>query len=155
MSTPRRAGEPKGGTPLKRIYKFAAIGASGALLAVAVAPAAVAAGTANGSVAKAHTAATLPNSNIKGKPAKWSPSKLTAKARWSGPPTQCSVAQGSFTMNNTTKKGQTVKITGTKHFTPFSGTIPAKTKVVDCVTKGYKGTLTVKLKDGKKLTVKF
>ena len=132
--------------------KFAAIGASGALLALTLTPAALAAGTARVGSSGAGAAATVPTTTIKGKPAKFSPSSLSAKAKGTG--TTCTSAQASFEMLNKKSKSQKVNFTGTGGV-KGSVTVAAHKGEFICITKGYTGTLTGKLKDGKKLTVKF
>lgn len=138
---------------MKRIYKFAAVGISGLMATFALTPAALAASSASG--AAAGRALTLPNSNIKGNPPKWSPSSLSAKARWTNG-TPCTTTSGSFTETNTTSKSQTVKATATGISGSLKSTIPAHKRFVLCITKGYHGTVHVKLvSDGKVLSVTF
>lgn len=147
---------------MRRIRKpFAAV-ASSLLLLFALGPAALAAGTAGaaspglgGGGITAGSARTLPNSNIKGRPAHWAPSRLTAKARWPRGATSCTASKASFTISNLKKAAEKVKITGTGHFRSVSGTVPARRRAYVCITKRYKGTVHAALKDGKKLTVHF
>lgn len=137
---------------MNRIHKLAAVGVSSLMVAFAFAPSALAAGTASGG-SSALTAKALPNANIKGKPAHWSPSKLSAKGRWTKG-TACTASAESFTISNYEKKAEKVTFTGT-HFKTFSGTVKARTRAGFCISKGYTGTLTGKLKDGKKLKIHF
>jgi hypothetical protein len=134
---------------LRRIHKVIAVGASSLLLLLALTPAALAAGTARSGVGgAAGRAITLPNSNIKGRPAHFSPSTLTAKARWRS--TICRASQASFTLNNRKGSARTVTFTGAA-----SGMVkvPAHKKEDICVRKGDTGKLVGKLRDGKKLIV--
>jgi hypothetical protein len=132
-----------------------AVGSSGLLLGLALTPTALAVRTASGaSRGAAGSALTLPNTNIKGSPAHFSPSKLSAKARWTSG-TTCTLSVSSFTITNKKAKSKLVTFTGTGGFTPFSTTVLPKQTVGICITKGYTGTLTGKLADGKKLTVTF
>jgi hypothetical protein len=137
---------------LNRIHKLAAVGTSALMVAFAFAPAALAAPAASGR-SSALTAKTLPNANIKGKPAHFTPSTLSAKARWTKGAT-CTASVASFTISNYEKKGETVTFTG-RHFQTFSSTIPKRKVGGFCISKGYTGTLTGKLKDGKKLKIHF
>lgn len=137
---------------LRRVHKSAVVGVFMLMVAFALAPAALAAGGAR--------AVSLPNSNIKGTPAHWSPTKLTAKARWDGVQADCGQSQGSFTIHNKESVSEYVTLTGTKGFNsrnahgPVNPLSPGGFAGV-CVKKGYKGTVTAKLSDGKKLTIKF
>jgi len=97
---------------------------------------------------------TLPNSNILGSPARFSPASLNPKpARLTG--SACDSAQASATITNEEKNYQTVVITGNHHFTGQFGVIPAKSEVDVCVAKGYHGTVHFTLADGNKLTLNF
>ena len=137
---------------MKRIHKFfAAVSVCSLMATFALAPAALAAGTASG--AAAGRTVTLPNSNIKGSPAHFSPSALSAKARWDGV-SSCSTSQGSFTISNHKNVAEKLTLSGTG-LKPASGKVGAHKVVVVCITKGYTGTVHVTLKDGKKLTVTF
>jgi hypothetical protein len=75
-----------------------------AAIATFITPASAAQATAIHVTAAAHTAATGPNTNIQGTPAKWDPAKLTA------PPVTgtCSATNYSFSIDNKTKKSQTI-----------------------------------------------
>ena len=137
---------------MNRIHKLAAVGISGLMVAFAFAPTALAAPTASGG-SSALTATTLPNTNIKGKPAHFTPSTMSAKARWKKG-TKCTASRGSFTISNYEHKAETVKFTG-PHFRSFSSKIPARKVGGFCISKGYTGTLTGKLKDGKKVKIHF
>jgi hypothetical protein len=136
---------------MKRIHKFAAMGICSLMATFALAPAALAAGTASG--AAAGRTLTLPNSNIKGSPAHFSPSSLSAKARWTNG-TPCTQSSGSFTMTNKKSKSEKVTFTG-KNFQTFTVTVGAGKVDGICITKGYHGTLHGTLNDGKKLSVSF
>lgn len=115
------------------------------MVTLALTPTALAAVSATG--VNAGRAIALPNSNIKGTPAHFVPSQLTAKARWTTTP--CTASQASFTLTN--KKGtQTVTFSGAASGTV---TVPAHMKWLICVAKGRTGKLVGKLKDGKKLIV--
>ena len=136
---------------LRRIHRSATLGVSILMVAFALTPAALAAGAAR--------AVSLPNSNIRGTPAHWSPSKLTAKARWDGVVADCGPSQGSFTITNKKSVAEHVTLTGTKGFkSRFAGIVnpipPGSLRGI-CVKKGYEGTATAKLSDGKKLTITF
>jgi hypothetical protein len=97
---------------------------------------------------------TLPNSNILGSPARFSPASMTPKpAKLTG--SACNSAQASATITNQEKTYQAVVVTGNHHFTGQYGVIPAKTEVDVCVAKGYHGTVHVTLADGKQLTMNF
>jgi hypothetical protein len=137
---------------LKRINKYAAVGISSIVAACALTPAALAAGTARIASAKG-AVATLPTTSIKGKPARFSPSKLHAVARWATG-TTCTKAQASFQMLNKKSKAQKVTFTvqGKKVLTVF-----VKPKHVEyiCVSAGFTGRTVGHLKDGKRLIVKF
>lgn len=136
---------------MRRIHKLFAVGASSLLLGLTLTPAALAAGSARVSSAKGALAA-LPNTNIKGSPAKFSPDSLHAKARGNG--STCTSSDASFTILN--KESKTEKVTffeGSKNEGTVS--IAKKSGEYICVGKGFTGTLKGKLKDGKKLTVKF
>ena len=137
---------------MNRIHKSAAVGISCLVAAFAFGPTALAAGTASGG-SSALTAKTLPNADIKGKPAHFTPSTLSAKARWTKV-THCTESVGSFTISNFKRKAQTVTFSGS-HFQSFSSTIPGRKVGGFCISKGYTGTLTGKLKDGKKLKIHF
>jgi hypothetical protein len=131
---------------MRRIHKILAVGGASLLVMLALTPAALAAVSASGG--NSGRAITLPNSNIKGRPAHFVPSQLTAKARWTT--ATCTATQASFTLTN--KKGKTEVVT-------FSGaangtvTVPAHMKWFICVGKGGTGKLVGKLTDGKKLIV--
>jgi hypothetical protein len=123
-------------------------------LTLTLTPAALAAGSARSGVGGAGFRAAVPNANIKGSPPHWSPTSLTAKAKWDNNPADCG-AQASFTISNFESKAEKITLSGTKGFHTSSGNVAAKTKVAVCITKGYSGTLKATLKDGKKLTVHF
>lgn len=123
------------------------VSTTAALAAVAVAgfvaPASAATAGVHATVAGAHVAAKGPNTNIQGSPAKFSPTKLTAKPVTSA---KCSTTNYSFSVSNLTKKSQAVQektSTGTKK-TLF--TLKPKTGEALCVTgaKGAKGQLFIK-----------
>lgn len=138
---------------MKRIHRFVAVGASGLLLTLALTPAALAAGGAR--AATGVGTASVPNSNIKGKPTHFSPNKLSATAKNPPGSTTCTASKASFSMTNLKKSTQTVTLTGTDGLHGGTVSIAPSTREIICVTKGYKGTITGKLKDKKKLTVKF
>jgi hypothetical protein len=97
----------------------------------------------------------VPNTNIKGNPAHFKPKSLSATGHWTTPPV-CTSVEISFTIKNHESKQEVIKFTGTNGFTPFKVKLPADTENGICITKGYHGTLTGKLKsDGKKLKVHF
>jgi hypothetical protein len=136
----------------RRVHKSAAAGVSIVTITFALAPATLAAGAAG--------AASLPNSDIKGTPAHWSPSKLAAKARWDGVVADCGQAQGSFTIHNAKSVPENVTLTGTNGFKSRNAhgainPLSPRGFAGICVKKGYKGTATAKLSDGKKLTITF
>ncbi len=147
------AGGTKGGDSLTRIHKVIAICGSSALLALTLTPAALAAGSARAGLGGTGSRAAVPNANIKGTPPHWTPTSLSAKAKWTGG--TCTSAQVSFTVSNFENKAETITLTGTNGFHKSSGSVPAKTKAGVCITKGYAGTLKATLNDGKKLTVHF
>lgn len=147
---------------MRRIHGLLAAGASSLLLVLALTPTAVVARTAGavsrglgGAGITAGSTSTLPNANIKGKPAHWAPSRLTAKARWPRGATSCRASEASFTISNLKKAAEKVKITGTGRFRSVSGTVPSRERAYVCITKGYTGTVHSTLKDTKKLTVHF
>jgi hypothetical protein len=89
----------------------------------------------------AAVAASKPNTDLKGSPAKWSPAKLTA------PPTKgtCSKTNYSFTVTNDTSKSQTLQYkSGTTKKT--LGVLKAKEKGGICAVgaKGAKSSLYIK-----------
>ncbi len=146
---------------MKSIQKIVGVGVSGLLVTFALALAALTAGTAtaasrtvNSAAASAGSAKTLPHTTIKGHPAHFRPSKLSAKARWTTPPI-CTSTQASFSVTNKENKAELISFTGTNGFTPFSFSIAAHASADFCITKGYHGTLKGKLSDHKKLTVGF
>lgn len=136
---------------MRRIHKLFAVGASSVLLGLMLTPAALATGTASGGAAG--RAITVPNTNIKGSPAHFSPSSLSAKARWDGVQADCT-SQLSFTLTNLKSVAEKVNFTGT-NLKPTSFTVNPKSRFGICVPKGYTGTVHGKLTDGKKLTVTF
>lgn len=139
---------------MRRIHKVIAICGSSALLMLTLTPAALAAGSARAGLGGTASRAAVPNASIKGSPPHWTPTSLSAKAKWTG--ATCTSAQTSFTISNFESKSETITLTGTNGFQKASGTVPAKTKAGVCVTKGYNGTVHATLKaDGKKLTVHF
>lgn len=141
---------------MRRIHKITAVGASSLLLTLALTPAALAAGDARGRAVSriaVGVAASIPNSNITGKPAHWKPSSLSAKAKWTGA-NPCPQSQTSFTMTNKESTAERVTLSG-PGLKSSSGKIPAGDRFGACISKGYKKTAHVALKDGKKLTVKF
>jgi hypothetical protein len=147
---------------LRKTHKIAAVGCSSLLLSLALTSAALAgAGSkaASRTVASvrisAASAARLPNTNIKGNPAKWSPSSLNAKGRWAGSPTPCTTSEGSFTETNKENKAEKVKFKATGVSGSLKEKIPAHEKFVFCITKGYHGTVTGTLSDHKKLKAHF
>lgn len=134
---------------MKRIRKFAATGISGLMATVVLAPAALAAG---GVRAGAGTAAGLPTTHIKGKPAKFSPSRLTVKEKLTG--NTCTKSQASFEILNNENTTETVKfyVNGGLFRTD---TVAAHKRLYICSKKVGKYKAIGKLSDGKKLTVKF
>jgi hypothetical protein len=140
---------------LKSIHKFATVGVSSLMVTVALTPGALAAGTARASVGVAAVrAATLPNSNIKGRPTHFSPSSLTATARWAGS-SSCTASQGSFTITNTKSRTEKVKVVATGISESLRARIRPHHVYIVCLTTGYTGTVHAILKDKKKLTVTF
>ncbi len=129
---------------MKKIHKFFAVGALGLLLTLALTPAALAFGTA-----RAGRTASLPNTNVKGTPAHFSPTRLSAKARWNNA-TTCTTPQASFTVDNKKGVAETVTFSGAAS---GSVVVPAHSKYIICVTKGITGKMIGRLADGKKLTV--
>jgi hypothetical protein len=79
--------------------------------------------------------AALPNVNIKGTPAKWSPTKLTVTPKNF---TTCTKAKVVWTITNKTKKGQTISAKSGSGPKTKLGTIKAGQKVGVC-SKGPKG----------------
>jgi hypothetical protein len=134
---------------LKRIHKVIAICGSAALLTLTLTPAALAAGTRlSGSGAR--TIASLPTTDIKGSPAKFSPSTLSVKSRQTTSP--CTKAQASFEMLN--KKSTTEKVVFTSGgHTVLTVKVKAHAGEFICIPAGSSGTAVGKLTDGKKLTV--
>ena len=104
------------------------------------------------SVGAAGQASTVPNSNIKGKPAHFSPTTLSASSRWDGVHADCK-AQASFTMTNKKSVNESVKVTATGISGSLKATIKPNHSEFVCLGKAYTGTVTAKLTDGKKLTV--
>jgi hypothetical protein len=84
-------------------------------------------------------AAALPNVNIKGAPAKWSPTKLTVKPKTF---TRCTKAKEVWTITNKTKKRQTISAKAGSGPKTKLGTIKAGQKVGVC-SKGPKGTKSI------------
>jgi hypothetical protein len=113
---------------------------AGATAAVTPASAA-AAPSAHVSMAGITTAA-LPNTNVKGSPAKWSPTKLRAKPHSF---TTCTKAKLSFTITNRTKKTQTIQEKVGSKKVPL-GTIKAGFRAGVCLKgqKGAKGSFFIK-----------
>ena len=139
---------------MRRIHKVVAICGSTALLTLTLTPAALAAGSARAGVGGVAGRAAVPNASIKGSPPHWTPTSLSAKAKWTG--ASCTMAQASFTISNFETKSEKLTLTGTNGFQKSSGTVAARKKAGVCVTKGYNGTVHVTLKaDGKKLAVHF
>jgi hypothetical protein len=134
---------------LKRIHTFAAVGIPSLIATVVLSPAALAAG---GVRAGASTAAGLPTTHIEGKPAKFSPSKLTVKDKLTG--TTCTKSQASFDMLNNENTAETVKFY--VHGGLFrTETVAAHKGQYICSKKGLRYQAIGKLSDGKKLTVTF
>ncbi len=129
---------------------FAVVSAS-----LAVGGASAAAHSAYRAGITAGAASSLPNTNIKGHPAHFKPKRLHAKARWPRTMPPCTISQASFTVSNKENKAELINFTGTGNFTPFSYTVFPHVRDYFCITKGYHGTLTGKLTDGKKLKVNF
>jgi hypothetical protein len=90
--------------------------------------------------AAAHATATAPNTNIEGSPAKWDPTKITAKPSTGS---KCTTADISFSITNKTKKSQTVQDGSPKQ---TLATLKAGAKEGICVTgsKGSTGDLYIK-----------
>ncbi len=141
------------GSARNQIVRVAAAGAvSVAAMAGFITPASAAQQPAVRLATTAHPTTTGPNTNIKGPPPKWKPTKLTA------PPTTgtCSGTNYSFSIDNLTAKPHVILYkTGTSAKQTL-GTVPAKTKVGVCASgsagasakffiKGAKSVLTVTL----------
>jgi hypothetical protein len=67
----------------------------------------------------------------------------------------CTTGTDSFTVTNKESVPEFIQVTGTQHFKGTSGTLAPGGSHGFCARKGYEGTVTVTLLDGKKLTVKF
>jgi hypothetical protein len=78
-------------------------------------------------------AARVPATNITGTKAVYSPTKLTATAKWNGTST-CTAKLESFTITNTTAVSQTVTTGG-----HVLGTLPAGAKGGVCINKSQVG----------------
>ena len=135
---------------IKTVGIVAALGATPALLAV---PSnAGAAGVPHMSVAGAHPDA-LPATTIGGKPAKFTPKKLTATAIWDGSST-CMSSNASFQINNS--ESVKVKVTlSNASLGSLSVKIPAGSSTVVCVTSGFSGVLKAELNDSNAAHVTF
>ncbi len=137
---------------IKTVAIVVALGATPALLAVPSN-----AGAASGprlAVADAHPD-TLPTSTIKGSPAKFHPAALTATGVWDGS-SECTTSVASFNINNSEAVTEKIKVTATGIAGALKIPLPAGQGTSICVTTGYSGTVTAKLKvDGKTLNVTF
>ena len=131
------------------MHKIAAVGASSLLFSLALAPAAVAGATAHFGVGGAKKG--IANTNITGKPAKFSPSKLTVKKHVSGD--GCSSSSPAW-FSVTNKENKTETVTATSGLSG-SGQVAAHQKLYVCVPSTYRGSATFELNDHKKLNVKF
>jgi hypothetical protein len=119
-----------------KIIRTVAVGSLSMTAAAAVTTPASAAQTHAIQVAAAtRTATTGPNTNIKGKPPKWNPVKLTV------PPTigTCSTSNYSFTIDNQTKTAQTILYKTGKSSKKTLTTLNAGAKDAICVS-GPKGS---------------
>ncbi len=138
---------------IKTVAIVAALGATPALI-VAVPSNAGAASGPRVSFAGAHPD-TLPTSTIKGSPAKFKPAALTATGAWDGT-SSCTTAVASFNINNAEAVTEKFKVTATGITGALKIALPAGQGTSICVTTGYSGVLTAKLKvDSKTLNVTF
>ena len=126
------------------------------MTAVALISSALAVGAASAANHSAYSAgrtagptAGLANTNIQGKPAHFSPTRVSGKARWNGVST-CTGSNASFTIDNKEGSTQSVTFTGAAHGLV---TIPAHAKYYICVLKGSTGKSVGTLSDGKRLHV--
>jgi hypothetical protein len=85
-----------------------------------------------------HTAATRPNTNIKGSPATWNPTKLTASPIKKG--TTCSGGNYSFSIANKTTKPKTILYKTRTSPKKLLSTLKAGVKLAVCAT-GPKGAV--------------
>jgi hypothetical protein len=88
--------------------------------------------------------AATPNTDIKGSPAKWDPTKLTVASHKG---TKCTSKLVSFTITNKTKKSQAIQEKTSSGTKETIGTVKASAKVGICVlgaSKGAKGDLYIK-----------
>ncbi len=100
------------------------------------------------------TTSTLPKLKIKGSPASFVPTALTATAKLTG--SSCTQAQASFSIKNKESVTEKAAITGTDGLVGGTLKLPALTKSFICVSSSYTGVMTLKLKsDGKSATVTF
>jgi hypothetical protein len=134
------------------LARSAAVGALGVATMAGFMLPASASTVATAHMAGVHVAAAKPNSTISGTPAKWSPTKLTAK------PTTgtCSATNYSFSITNKEKKSEVISYNGGSGAKTKLGTIKAGEKAGICGTgskgakadfyiKGSKSVLTVTL----------
>jgi hypothetical protein len=128
----------------KHLVRAAAVGAVGAAaMAGFVAPASAAQVAAPHMTAGVAVAA-VPNTNIQGSPAKWSPTKLTAASHKGS---KCTSKLVSFTITNKTKKSQTIQQKSSTGGKVPVGTLKAGQKGGICILNakaGAKGDLYIK-----------
>ncbi len=97
---------------------------------------------------------TLPKVKIKGSPASFVPTAVSATATLTG--SSCVQAQASFNIKNKESVTEKFTITGTDGLIGGTAKLRALTKGFICVSSGYTGVMTLKLKsDGKTATVTF
>ena len=123
---------------------------AGSVAGLTVPAAAAAAPSAAAGLTHISTAA-LPNANIAGTPAKWSPAKLSVTPKNF---TTCTKAKTVWTISNKTKKGQTISFKVGSGKKTTLGTLPAGKKAGVC-SKGAKGTVETFFIKGSKSTLKL
>jgi len=123
---------------------------SSLLLSAVLTPTAVAGGSVTATHRGAESTASVPTADITGKPAHFTPSRLSVTALGTNP-SECPKSQYSFYLRNEQQKSETLHITGT-NFATYSTKIPATVKGGQCIgPTNYSGTVIYKLSDGKKL----
>jgi hypothetical protein len=125
------------------IARAAAVGTLGVTAVAGFVAPASAAQTSALHLAAGVAVAAVPNTNIQGSPAKWSPTKLTVKT-FKG--TTCTTAKESLTISNKTKKAQSIQ-EKTSSGKKTIGTLKAGQKAGICVLNakaGAKGMLYIK-----------